>query len=66
MFDDLVSAVGHRPGNAFREQEYSQLQAISQSVWRVQEAVLGGSELGMSRFSCMDVVSGQEVWVNLN
>lgn len=29
------------------EQEYSQLQAISQSVWRVQEAVLGGSELGI-------------------
>lgn len=47
MFDDLVSAVGHRPGNAFREQEYSQLQAISQSVWRDQEAVLGGSELGI-------------------
>lgn len=47
MFDDLVSAVGHRPGNAFREQEYSQLQAISQSVWRDQAAVLGGSELGI-------------------
>ena len=47
VFDDLVSAVGHLPGNAFREQEYSHLQAISQSVWRDQEAVLGGGELGI-------------------
>ena len=49
MFKDRVSAVGHSPGNTFREQEYSQCQAMKRGVWGDQEAVLGGSGRGVAR-----------------
>lgn len=49
MFNDLVSAVGHSPGNTLRELEFSHCQPIKQSVWGAQEAVLGDSGLGVAR-----------------
>lgn len=48
MFNDLVSAVGHSPGNTLREQGYSHCQATRQRVWGDKEIVLCGSGLGVA------------------
>lgn len=47
VFNDLVSVIGHSPGNMSRGQEYSHCHAIRQSVLGDKKAVLSGNSLGV-------------------
>lgn len=47
VFNELVSVIGHSPGNTSRGQEYSHCHAIRQSVWGDKKAMLGVNSLGV-------------------
>lgn len=48
VFNDLVSVIGHIPGNRSRGQAYSHCHAIRQSVLGDKKAVLCGNSLGVA------------------
>lgn len=48
VFNDLVPAFGHSPGNTSRGQESSYCQATRQSGWGDKEAAPCGNRLGVA------------------